>query len=133
MIKKLLPIFFIIVLSSSFNENAFSDQLSAYDVLKNNSKIHEKNTLLLNILGWYQKKISPLNGPRCMFYPTCSDFFKEAVIKYGPLSAILMTIDRMFYRENSQSMRHYMYLRKYERYFDPIENNNIFIEKFNEK
>ena len=31
----------------------------------------------------YQKLVSPLLGPRCRFYPTCSQYTKEAVEKYG--------------------------------------------------
>lgn len=133
MIKKLFIIFFIIVLFSTFTKKAFTQQLSAYDILINSSKKHEEHNLLLDIVTWYQRKISPINGPRCMFYPTCSEFFKEAVIKYGSVYAILMTTDRMFYRENERSMRHYIHLKMYNRYFDPIENNNIFKGKFDEK
>lgn len=45
------------------------------------------------LLGWaliglvraYQKLISPMIGPHCRFHPTCSEYFIQAVRKYGPL------------------------------------------------
>ena len=127
---KILFTSFIIVSLFMFAEYAFPDNLTTYEILKpeNNSRLTniEKNNLLLNMVTWYQRKISINNGPKCMFYPTCSEFFKEAVVKYGPIWAILMTVDRMFYRENNKSMKLYPYLESYERYYDPIKNHFIF-------
>ena len=45
------------------------------------------------ILAWclillarvYQKLISPMIGPHCRFHPTCSEYFIQAVRKYGVL------------------------------------------------
>jgi putative membrane protein insertion efficiency factor len=31
----------------------------------------------------YQKVVSPLLGPRCRFYPSCSQFAKECLEKYS--------------------------------------------------
>ncbi|MFW0838159.1 MAG: membrane protein insertion efficiency factor YidD [Candidatus Komeilibacteria bacterium] len=47
--------------------------------------------LLLLLLGFYQKYLSPDSGlfrrPRlsgtCRFYPTCSEYTKRAIEKYG--------------------------------------------------
>ena len=51
----------------------------------------------LGLIGWtfsvllifpvrlYQTFISPLLGPTCRFSPTCSQYFIEAVRKYGPI------------------------------------------------
>ncbi|MCA9051379.1 MAG: membrane protein insertion efficiency factor YidD [Planctomycetaceae bacterium] len=41
--------------------------------------------LLLGTVRFYQKYISPLKGPCCRFQPTCSQYFIDAVEKYGPL------------------------------------------------
>ncbi len=38
--------------------------------------------LLLFLIGIYQK-ISALTPPRCRFYPTCSEYTKQVIIKYG--------------------------------------------------
>lgn len=39
--------------------------------------------LSLYILMIYQKYLSPLKGPSCRFYPTCSTYAIEAIEKYG--------------------------------------------------
>lgn len=31
----------------------------------------------------YQRFLSPLFGPKCRFYPTCSEYYVQAVAKYG--------------------------------------------------
>jgi putative membrane protein insertion efficiency factor len=41
-----------------------------------------RGTLRALIRG-YQLAISPLLGPRCRFYPTCSDYALEAVAVHG--------------------------------------------------
>jgi putative membrane protein insertion efficiency factor len=31
----------------------------------------------------YRKTISPAMKPRCIYYPSCSEYFEKAVMKYG--------------------------------------------------
>jgi putative membrane protein insertion efficiency factor len=33
----------------------------------------------------YRKLISPALRPRCRYYPSCSEYFEQAVMKYGVL------------------------------------------------
>lgn len=40
--------------------------------------------LLIKLIRFYQKSISPLFPPRCRFVPTCSQYALEAIEKYGP-------------------------------------------------
>ena len=35
------------------------------------------------IIRFYQKYISPLSGPKCRYYPTCSHYTLEAIDRYG--------------------------------------------------
>ena len=35
------------------------------------------------IINFYQKHISKFLGKRCIFYPTCSEYTKKAILKYG--------------------------------------------------
>ncbi|MGK7378095.1 membrane protein insertion efficiency factor YidD [Planococcus sp. 1R117A] len=42
-------------------------------------------TILLKIIRFYQRFISPLSPPSCRFYPTCSHYGIEAVEKHGAL------------------------------------------------
>lgn len=39
--------------------------------------------LFIALVRLYQKIISPLFGPKCRFYPTCSEYAILAVKKYG--------------------------------------------------
>ncbi|MCE2792472.1 MAG: membrane protein insertion efficiency factor YidD [Planctomycetota bacterium] len=39
--------------------------------------------LLIALVRFYQLAISPLFGPKCRFTPSCSQYFIEAVQKYG--------------------------------------------------
>ncbi|MBA4251484.1 MAG: membrane protein insertion efficiency factor YidD [Chlorobiaceae bacterium] len=39
--------------------------------------------LFIFFISIYQKLISPLLPPSCRFYPTCSEYSKQAFIKYG--------------------------------------------------
>lgn len=38
---------------------------------------------LIKLINFYQKNISIFKKPSCVFYPTCSNYTKEALLKYG--------------------------------------------------
>lgn len=42
--------------------------------------------LLIALVRGYQWCLSPLLGPHCRYTPTCSEYFVQAVRKYGPWS-----------------------------------------------
>ncbi len=76
----------------------------------------------------YQKLISPSQGDVCNFSPSCSNFAKEAIAKYGILWGSLMAGDRLL-RCNPGAVNYYdTYYSglKEGKIFDPIENNYIF-------
>lgn len=39
--------------------------------------------LLLALIGFYQRGVSPFLGPRCRFHPTCSAYAREAIARFG--------------------------------------------------
>lgn len=51
--------------------------------------------IMIVLLEFYQKRISPLKGPSCRFYPTCSEYSKQSFTKYGFLKGIYLTIKRV--------------------------------------
>ena len=51
--------------------------------------------LIITLLKIYQKYISPLKGPRCRFYPSCSMYALEAVNKYGALKGCFLAFKRI--------------------------------------
>ncbi|MES2315154.1 MAG: membrane protein insertion efficiency factor YidD [Patescibacteria group bacterium] len=40
---------------------------------------------LIKLIDLYQKYISAVFGGRCQFYPTCSEYTKQSLKKYGVL------------------------------------------------
>ena len=51
--------------------------------------------LLLLLIFFYQKCISPLKPPSCRFTPTCSQYAVEAIRKHGPLKGLYLAIKRI--------------------------------------
>jgi len=43
----------------------------------------------LKLIKIYQKFISPIFGQKCRFYPTCSEYFYQALRKYGLLKGFI--------------------------------------------
>ena len=62
--------------------------------------------LLLSLIRFYQRQISPLRPPCCRFIPTCSEYALEAVEKYGVCKGGLLALRRLlrcqpFHRQKS--------------------------------
>ncbi len=51
--------------------------------------------LLIKFIDFYQKRISNLKKPSCVFYPTCSEYAKEAINKYGVLKGTQLSFFRI--------------------------------------
>lgn len=51
--------------------------------------------LLLWLIRFYRKNISPARPPCCRFIPTCSQYALEAVEKYGALKGGFLAIRRI--------------------------------------
>ena len=50
--------------------------------------------LLLKLIALYQ--VLPLNThSKCKYYPTCSNYAKEAITKYGALKGTFLTLKRI--------------------------------------
>lgn len=51
--------------------------------------------IVIFLIKFYQKAISPFLGRTCRFYPTCSEYTKQAVIKYGALKGLYLGLVRI--------------------------------------
>lgn len=51
--------------------------------------------VLINLIRFYRKNISPLKSPCCRYVPTCSQYAIEAVEKYGAFKGALMAAWRI--------------------------------------
>lgn len=47
------------------------------------------------LISFYQNYISVYLRPRCVFYPTCSEYTKQAIEKYGALKGIYLGFFRI--------------------------------------
>ena len=53
------------------------------------------NRVLITIIIFYKKYISPLKPACCRFYPTCSEYAIEAIQKYGCFKGTFLSLKRL--------------------------------------
>lgn len=51
--------------------------------------------ILISLIRFYQKFVSPLKPPSCRFYPTCSEYSIQALSKYGVFKGVWKSIVRI--------------------------------------
>jgi putative membrane protein insertion efficiency factor len=71
--------------------------------------------IVLAPLRLYRRFISPLSGPRCRYYPTCSTYAEQAVRELGPVRGTILALWRVA-RCNPFSSGG----------LDPLENRRLF-------
>ncbi len=77
----------------------------------------------------FQTYISPLDGPRCPMYPTCSAYARQALHKHGPLLGIFMTADRLIHEGDPIEQQEAIVKWGHRRYFDPLRYNDFWLDK----
>ena len=51
--------------------------------------------ILIGIIRFYQRFISPLKRPSCRFYPTCSQYMLESVRRFGAFKGFYLGVKRI--------------------------------------
>ncbi|MGG7079534.1 membrane protein insertion efficiency factor YidD [Clostridium sardiniense] len=51
--------------------------------------------VVINLIRFYRKNISPFKNPCCRYVPTCSQYAIEAVEKHGAFRGSLMAVWRI--------------------------------------
>jgi putative membrane protein insertion efficiency factor len=51
--------------------------------------------IVLAVIRFYQRFLSPLLGSNCRFYPSCSSYSYEAIAKYGVIKGGWMGLRRI--------------------------------------
>lgn len=51
--------------------------------------------VLIALVKWYQRAISPLTPPSCRFTPTCSAYAIEALERFGAIKGGFLTVKRI--------------------------------------
>ncbi|MDQ5922844.1 MAG: uncharacterized protein QG644_552 [Patescibacteria group bacterium] len=46
--------------------------------------------IFIKFIEFYQKRISIYKKPSCVFFPTCSEYTKQAIVKYGVFKGSFM-------------------------------------------
>ena len=49
----------------------------------------------LIVIRLYQKLLSPLLPPTCRFYPSCSEYSRESIVRHGVAKGVLLTLIRL--------------------------------------
>ncbi|UCD83667.1 MAG: membrane protein insertion efficiency factor YidD [Deltaproteobacteria bacterium] len=53
--------------------------------------------ILIGVIGFYQRFISPLLPPSCRFTPTCSEYSRQALEKYGLGKGLWLSLKRILH------------------------------------
>ena len=51
--------------------------------------------ICIKTIRMYQIIISPILGPNCRFYPSCSNYMIEAIKEWGPLKGLFLGFKRV--------------------------------------
>ena len=49
----------------------------------------------LAMIGFYQRRISPLFSARCIYVPSCSEYARQAIAKYGFVRGLGLAVRRI--------------------------------------
>lgn len=67
--------------------------INSKDMLRQITKI--MSWLLCLPIIFYQRCISPFTPPSCRFTPTCSEYARQVIRKYGPLKGMYLALKRL--------------------------------------
>ena len=65
------------------------------DVADREPETSSVRLVFLGAIELFQKRVSPIEGPRCGFSPSCSAFGHQAIREQGPFRGVAMTADRL--------------------------------------
>lgn len=51
--------------------------------------------ILLALISFYRFCISPLMGNHCRFYPSCSEYAQQALLRFGVIQGCYLSIKRL--------------------------------------
>ncbi len=78
-----------------------NERVWTYETIKGQCSTPILGQFAESAINFHQKVISPADGPRSHFYPSSSQYTKEAMRKYGFTKGFIMGCDRLM-RENPE-------------------------------
>lgn len=82
---------------------------------------------LKQMVRFFQKNISSVDGARCPMYPTCSGYSIKALHKHGPFIGTMMTVDRLYRESDPIEKQDKIVKWGVTRFFDPVEKNDFWL------
>lgn len=80
---------------------------------------------LEQLVRFFQKNISSVDGARCPMYPTCSAYSRQALRKHGPFVGMMMTVDRLYRESDPIERQEVIYKWGHRRFYDPPQRNDF--------
>ena len=120
----------ILLLLASITTPAIADDWGPWEVSEQTQKPNYKhNSTLETAVKLFQKYLSPVDGQRCAMYPTCSAYSLQALQKHGSFLGVFLTVDRLYHEGDPVEQQHPVNKWGYIRFYDPLENNDFWLEK----
>jgi len=91
------------------------------------SKGSLSSRVVVSVVRYYQRVVSPVDGHRCRMLPSCSEYAIQAIRKHGLVLGVVLFADRLM-REGEEIHRGLPVLTpKGLRYPDPLEASDFWI------
>jgi hypothetical protein len=101
-----------------------------YETIKTNKN---EDSFYSKLIWIYKNTSSQKKLYRCPSYPSCSTFALYSIQKYGLIKGLLMGMDRLYFRENTNNLSsphyHSLIINEEEKIYDIPEANYIFDQK----
>ncbi len=114
--------------SSNTKAPALNDE-SSQKIQKKPPSDNPVTVFLVGGVRFFQKYISPVDGPRCSMTPTCSSYSLQAIRKHGPLLGFMMTADRIVHEYEEQRYVPTVWDGNRTWFYDPVENNDFWFDR----
>lgn len=79
------------------------------------------------LIGFYRRFLSPVGGHRCVMYPSCSEYARQAINTYGWVLGLILSVDRLVREGEEASRGDAIFVNNEWRFFDPLLYNSFWL------
>ncbi|RMH61011.1 MAG: membrane protein insertion efficiency factor YidD [Zetaproteobacteria bacterium] len=80
------------------------------------------------VANGYMMLIGTRDGRPCASYPVCSDYARQAIMRYGLLLGSWIALDRLIHEGGDLAQGPYVLVRGRKRLYDPLVRNTFWLE-----